>query len=170
MGLFKTIGSVVGIDDVVAEVGKTVRQLLPNKEAEREFDEKMAEIADRYRGRLHEEMLAQIEVNKAEAQHASIFVAGWRPFIGWACGAGVAWNFVGAPLLGSLGLDAQELQIEYLITLVCTLLGSSGIRTFEKVQGVSRDTLKNPPAEPENLLPDSYLVPNEEEGAPWTKR
>ena len=54
--------------------------------------------------------LAQIEVNRIEAQHRSVFVAGWRPFIGWICGAALAWNFVPARHrgLGLRGLGARH--------------------------------------------------------------
>jgi hypothetical protein len=49
-------------------------------------------------------LLAQIEVNKAEAQHASIFVAGWRPWIGWCCGASFAYTFIVSPIILTLVL------------------------------------------------------------------
>ena len=48
---------------------------------------------------LHSANLAQLEVNKAEAAHKSIFVAGWRPFVGWVCGVALAYHFILAPLL-----------------------------------------------------------------------
>ena len=42
--------------------------------------------------------LAQVEVNKAEAASGSVFVGGWRPFIGWVCGAALAYQFIVSPL------------------------------------------------------------------------
>ena len=48
---------------------------------------------------LHDANMAQIEVNKAEAAHKSIFVAGWRPFVGWVCGVALSYHFILAPLL-----------------------------------------------------------------------
>ncbi len=41
----------------------------------------------------------QISINKVEAAHKSLFVAGWRPFIGWVCGTAIAYAYVGQPLL-----------------------------------------------------------------------
>lgn len=181
MGILGTLG----LDDILGEVGKTVRQVLPNKEAQREFDIKMAELEDRAEARIAEHIQGQLDVNKAEAQHASVFVAGWRPFIGWVCGAGLAYNFVVNPALLAFGLANAALPIESLITLVVTMLGASGIRSYELSKGISRDTLKgvrllpspdSPVSESPQPAPASTTieyqseVPNEEENAPWNKR
>jgi len=91
--------------------------------------------------------MAQMEVNKAEAQHPSVFVAGWRPFIGWVCGLALAWHFMGADLLGWLRLaffpdmpaPPALAGTETLITVLMAMLGLGGLRTVEKLKGVSRD-------------------------------
>ena len=94
---------------------------------------------------LQEPHLAQIEVNKIEASHRSIFVAGWRPFIGWVCGVGLAYAFIAAPFLEWITLNffpsVSALPIiptEALLTLVVSLLGLGGMRTVEKMNGTSR--------------------------------
>lgn len=90
-------------------------------------------------------LIAQLEVNKVEAAHKSIFVAGWRPFIGWVCGASLAWSFIGYPigefivaLIGS-SADLPSVQTDSLFELVLGMLGLGGLRTFEKMKGVSRE-------------------------------
>lgn len=90
-------------------------------------------------------LIAQLEVNKVEAAHKSIFVAGWRPFIGWVCGAALAWSFIGYPigefivaLIGS-SADLPSVQTDSLFELVLGMLGLGGLRTFEKMKGVSRE-------------------------------
>ena len=93
----------------------------------------------------------QLEINKAEAQHGSIFVAGWRPFIGWVCGAALVWNFIIQPLLlwvawmmPDLGIDmstAPKLDSGELMTVLLGMLGLGGLRTYEKRFGVSRNEL-----------------------------
>ena len=87
----------------------------------------------------------QVELNKIEAAHRSIFVAGWRPFIGWICGVALAWHFLGHPLAqwasavwATPPAVPPLLDDSNLMELVLALLGLSGLRTFEKVQGRSR--------------------------------
>ena len=93
----------------------------------------------------HENAMAQIEVNKAEAASNSIFKGGWRPFIGWVCGIAFAYHFVLQPLLifvmTYLGHPVPELpnfDMTSLMTVLGGLLGLGGLRTFEKYKGVSK--------------------------------
>jgi len=86
--------------------------------------------------------LVQTEINKLEAAHKSLFVAGWRPFIGWVCGIALAYNFVLRDLMvWGLALTYAEtpppppLHLEVLTTILYALLGLGGMRTFEKLQG-----------------------------------
>src|SRR3546814_12159390 len=59
---------------------------------------RLQELEDKANERIHEEVMAQSEVNKVEAAHPSIFVAGWRPFIGWGCGCAFIYSAILAPL------------------------------------------------------------------------
>ena len=80
--------------------------------------------------------LAQVELNKVEAQHRSIFVAGWRPFIGWVCGVGLANTFLVNPWLQwYTGSPGPELPEGIMVDLVIALLGLGALRTAEKIQG-----------------------------------
>ena len=87
---------------------------------------------------------AQVGLNQAEATNPSLFVSGWRPFIGWVCGLGLAYQFLVHPLamfglrLAHAGADLPGLQAETLITLLFGMLGLGGMRTFEKLNGVAR--------------------------------
>ena len=89
--------------------------------------------------------LAQLRVNEAEAAHKSLFVAGWRPFIGWTCGIGIAWNFIAQPLLGWAviiwypNMEFPVLDTGPLFGLVTAMLGLGGLRTFEKFKGVQME-------------------------------
>jgi hypothetical protein len=83
--------------------------------------------------------------NQAEARHPSLFVAGWRPFIGWMGGVGIGYAFLVQPLAswvaalsGAPALPALDTGV--LTTIVMTMLGFGGMRTYEKMQGVSRST------------------------------
>lgn len=90
--------------------------------------------------------LAQIELNKIEAGHRSIFVAGWRPFIGWVCGFALLWHFVLFDLLSWVTVNffphttaLPELTgTETLVTVLLSLLGLGAMRTVEKFGGKAR--------------------------------
>ena len=87
---------------------------------------------------------AQIEVNKAEAQHRSVFVAGWRPFIGWICAVAMAYHFVLQPIIvfafSANGVDYSlpEFDMGSLMTVVLGILGLGGMRSFEKYKGITK--------------------------------
>lgn len=85
----------------------------------------------------------QLRVNEVEAANASMFVAGWRPFIGWTCGAAFAYKFVLAPFI-VLGLTAAGhpinlpvLDFTEMSTILLGMLGLGGMRTVEKIRGVA---------------------------------
>ena len=90
--------------------------------------------------------LAQIELNKIEAGHRSIFVAGWRPFIGWVCGVALVWHFILFDLLTWVSVnffprvtELPELSgTETLVTVLLSLLGLGAMRTAEKFGGKAR--------------------------------
>lgn len=91
------------------------------------------------------QLMGQLEINKVEAAHSSVFVAGWRPFIGWSCGLGVLYSFFLRPVLAwallmvEPGLPAlPELDGEELAAMISGLLGLGGLRTWEKARGVAR--------------------------------
>ena len=94
---------------------------------------------------LHSANLAQLEVNKAEAAHKSVFVAGWRPFVGWVCGVSLAYHFILSPLLqfgfalAGMEQELPEFEFSQLSTVLMGMLGLGGLRTFEKMKGVSRE-------------------------------
>jgi hypothetical protein len=87
---------------------------------------------------------AQVGVNAAEAANSSLFVAGWRPFIGWTCGAALAYVGLVEPLARFVAAVAYHYGgpfpvIDTAVTLQVLLgmLGLGGMRTFEKLQGVA---------------------------------
>ena len=87
--------------------------------------------------------LAQNEVNKIEASSGNLFVAGWRPAVGWLGVFGLAYASIGYPLLVWLSLNfgiqsPPQTDTDILLTLLAGLLGLGGMRTFEKSKGVAR--------------------------------
>lgn len=89
---------------------------------------------------------AQAEVNLKEAESPSIFVAGWRPFVGWVCGVGCAYAFILQPALNAISSWGHwplppSLDTSSMLGLLMGLLGLGGMRTLEKVQGVDRQSM-----------------------------
>jgi hypothetical protein len=83
---------------------------------------------------------AQLEVNKVEAAHNNVFVSGWRPFIGWACGISLAYHFIIEPIIqytlivNNIDYNTPEFDFSQLSTIVMAMLGMSGLRTWEKIK------------------------------------
>ena len=85
----------------------------------------------------NEQIKAQLEVNKTEAAHPSIFVSGWRPAVGWVCVCGMGINFIVVPLLGT-ALDITALDLSEMMPVLLGMLGLGGMRSYEKKNGIAR--------------------------------
>lgn len=126
------IGPVTGILDKFVE----------DKDAKAAMAHEIATMAEKA---AHDAAMAQVDVNKAEAQHRSVFVAGWRPFIGWTCGVALAYHFVVAPLIvfavtmsGHTMPQLPEFDMGSLMTVLMGMLGLGGLRTIEKAKGLTK--------------------------------
>ena len=89
--------------------------------------------------------LGQLQVNAVEAKHESLFVAGWRPFIGWACGVAMVFNFMFIPIMSwvaiTQGLPSgpPPLDLGEMMPVLLGMLGLGGLRTIEKRAGVNKN-------------------------------
>lgn len=137
------------IKSALAPIFEGVLRFIPDKNERARAQEMMeGQILNALTGLVQ----GQLEINKQEASHPSIFVAGWRPFIGWVCGIALVWNFIIQPLLlwvawmmPDLGIDmstAPKLDSGELMTVLLGMLGLGGLRTYEKRLGVNRDNMK----------------------------
>jgi hypothetical protein len=88
-------------------------------------------------------MAGQLDINKTEAANPSVFVSGWRPFIGWVCGSGFAIQFVIGPMAewGSAvyghPVKFPQMDMSTMMPLLLGMLGLGAMRTAEKMQGVA---------------------------------
>lgn len=82
----------------------------------------------------------QTEINKVEAGHRNLFVAGWRPAIGWICAAGLAWGWIIAPTLQFFFPERPMPGIELgeAISLVMAMLGMGALRSYEKKNDLTK--------------------------------
>jgi hypothetical protein len=89
-------------------------------------------------------VVGQLEINKQEAAHPSVFVSGWRPFIGWVCGFSFAYKFLIGPIIQQISIaygynwPVVPIDMEAMIYILGGMLGLGGLRTFEKVKGVAK--------------------------------
>ena len=124
---------VTGLGAVSDLVGTVIGKIWPDK-TEQEKQQLAAAVMV---------VQGQIDTNKAEAANPSVFVSGWRPFIGWVCGSACAWNWIGLPIAKvvitmvgyKLALDAANLT--EMLPVLMGMLGLGGLRTIEKIQGVA---------------------------------
>ena len=130
--LSKIFGGDTAVAGVTA-VGNVLDNLFTSK------DEKLTHEEVRMRLALQPDM-AQVELSKIEAQHRSIFVAGWRPWVGWVCGMGVLNLVLINPWIQWItGQPGPELPAQTIMQLTLGMLGLLGtMRTVEKVKGKAR--------------------------------
>jgi hypothetical protein len=89
-------------------------------------------------------MTAQTDINKEEAKNASILVSGWRPFVGWVCGSAFALHFLLIPIANFILVANNHKEVvlafdmQTLLTVLMGLLGLGGMRSYEKVKGVTK--------------------------------
>ena len=126
------IGPVTGLLDKFVE----------DKDQKAALAHEISTMADRHAQEL---ALAQVEVNKAEAASNSVWKGGWRPFVGWVCGAAFAYHFVIQPLaifgLAAYGMEVPPLpnfDMGQLMTVLMGMLGLGGLRSFEKYKHVAK--------------------------------
>ena len=134
-------------DTVVGTLGKVIDRVLPDPAARDAANLALLQLnqtgelaqltADTDLGK------GQLAVDAAEASSTSPFVSGWRPFIGWVCGAGLAYQFVIAPVMSwaaalfGHAIAMPVLDLSTLLTLLLGMLGLGGLRTVEKINKVA---------------------------------
>ena len=121
---------------LIAPVTDLISEFIPDTDKRDEIAFKLSTLAENH---AHQEVLSQLEVNKAEAAHKSLFVAGWRPFIGWTCGVAMAFNYIGIPVIGVLGIKGVPMDLATMMPVLFGMLGFGGMRSFEKTKKVARE-------------------------------
>lgn len=126
-----------GIDDAIAAGLKVLDKFIPDPEAKAKAETELRESLMKWDAQ-------QTAVNAVEAAHSSVFVAGWRPFVGWTCGIAFAYHFVVQPLalfvLATFGhiVTVPQFAMETLLTVLLGMLGLGGLRTYEKIKSVAK--------------------------------
>lgn len=130
---------------LIGPVSNLLDKFIEDKDQKAALAHEIATMAEK---QMHEQTMGQLEVNKAEAAHRSIFVAGWRPMVGWVCAAALAYHFILYPLIvfilvsfqvtGLHPSDLPSFDMDSLMTVLLGMLGLGGLRTYEKAKGVAK--------------------------------
>lgn len=88
-------------------------------------------------------VLGQLEVNAKEAASPHLFVAGWRPFVGWCCGLGFLWATIAQPMVAWVAVARgwpapPAIDTEVLLYVLGGMLGLGTLRSFEKTKGAAK--------------------------------
>lgn len=130
------------INILMPVISKVLDRLIPDKEANAKAKRELEKTLIDNMAQIN---IEQIKTNQQEAQHRTLWVSGWRPFIGWVCGSAMAWHFIGVPVITFIcawsGAEIPALptfDMGSLMTVLMGLLGLGGMRTFEKMKGLTR--------------------------------
>jgi hypothetical protein len=127
---------------LIGPVSAILDKAIPDKDLKEKLAHEIATMAERH---THEQVQAQLEINKTEAAHKNLFVAGWRPACGWVCVFGMAGNFLVIPLanmtleLLDTGVKVPMIDLSTMLPVLMGMLGLGGLRTFEKVKGAQKN-------------------------------
>ena len=130
------------IESLIGPVAGLLDKFIEDKDQKARIAHELSTMAERHAQELAK---AQLEVNKVEAAHKSLFVSGWRPAVGWVAVLGMAGNFLVIPLANfTLALVESEviipiLDLSQMMPVLMGMLGLGAMRTAEKVKGVQRD-------------------------------
>ena len=131
------------IDKLIGPVTGLLDKFIPDADTKAKLAHEVATMAQNHAQELAK---AQLEVNKVEAAHKSLFVSGWRPAVGWVCVLGMFGNFITIPFsnfaLALLGINIviPLVPLETMMPVLMGMLGLGAMRSYEKKNAVHRDS------------------------------
>jgi hypothetical protein len=130
------------IASLIGPVSGILDKVIPDSDMKAKLAHEIATMSDTH---AQQALLAQLEINKAEAASGSLFKGGWRPAVGWICAIAFGYHFVLQPLLvfvlTASGVDLPDLpefDMGTLLTVLGGMLGIGGLRTVEKAKGLTK--------------------------------
>ncbi len=130
---------------LIGPATKLLGKFIEDKDKKNEIAFKLSTLAEKHAQELAK---GQLDINKEQAKHPSIFVSGARPAIMWVCCLGLLWQFFIQPIVTYVAVLFNpnfvplNLEMEGLVTLVMSLLGLGAMRSFEKSKGIARENMK----------------------------
>ena len=130
------------LQSLIGPAAQLLDKFIEDKDQKMALAHEISTMAERHAQELAK---GQLEINKTEAASKSLFVAGWRPFLGWVCGIGFLGNFILIPManfglaLGEIGIVIPMIDTTQMMPVLMGMLGLGAMRTVEKVQKVARE-------------------------------
>lgn len=130
------------LNALIGPVAGLLDKFIPDAGEKMAIAHELSTMAEKHAQELSK---GQLEVNKVEAASKSLFVAGWRPFIGWVCGLGFLSNFILIPManfglaLAKIAVVVPMIDTAQMMPVLLGMLGLGGMRTVEKLNKVSRE-------------------------------
>ena len=130
------------VNALIGPVAGLLDKFIPDAGEKMAIAHELSTMAERHAQELAK---GQLEVNRVEAASKSLFVAGWRPFIGWVCGLGFLSNFILIPManfglaLAKIAVVVPMIDTAQMMPVLLGMLGLGGMRTVEKLNKVSRE-------------------------------
>lgn len=136
-----------GLDDIIGAGLDIINKFIPDPAAKAQAAYQMAQLQQQEEFKQLDAQIAtiqsQTDTNKAEAASQSTFVAGWRPYIGWICGTGLGWNYLGISIVNTISqllhhpVQISPMDLSEMMPLLMGMLGLGTMRTVEKINGVN---------------------------------
>jgi len=123
------------LEALIGPVSGLLDKFIEDKDAKNALAHEISTMAERHAQELAK---GQLEVNKTEAAHKSLFVAGWRPAIGWICGLALMYSTILSPILG-IWFTVPPVDSSLLTSVLMGMLGLGAMRTGEKTKSVARN-------------------------------
>jgi len=130
------------ISSLVTPVTGLLDKFIEDKDQKAALAHEIATLADK---QAQEQIVEQIKTNQIEAAHQSMFVAGWRPAVGWVCALAMLLNFILIPFI-NLGMEfaGQDIRLDLIemdtmMPVLLGMLGLGGMRSYEKARNVARE-------------------------------
>lgn len=120
---------------LVPSVSGLLDKFIEDKDQKAALAHEIATMSERH---SQQALLAQLEINKAEAATGSLFIGGWRPCIGWICALGLLYNTIIVNIAG-IWVDVPEVDTTLLVPVMMGMLGLGAMRSYEKVNKVARE-------------------------------
>ena len=130
------------IQALIGPVTGLLDKFIEDKDQKNKLAHELATMADQH---AQQALLAQLEINKAEAASGSLFKGGWRPAVGWVCAIAFAYHFIlkdliifGATFAGVDLPEMPDFDMGTLLTVLGGMLGIGSLRTYEKQKGLTK--------------------------------